>query len=260
MTAVTVTTMASDVFRVDGRVAVVTGASSGLGERFAQVLAANGAHVVAAARRVDRLDELAAEYPTVVAHQADLADAEQRVALMASVIERFGRVDVLVNNAGYGTPQPAVDEPIEHFRANLEINLVAVFELARLAARSMIEQGSGSIINISSILGLVASSPIPNGSYSASKGGVVNLTRELGCQWARSGVRVNAIAPGFFPSEANAELVAGTPAHDYVLRNCPMRRMGEPSELDGVLLFLASDASTYCTGQVLTIDGGWTAR
>jgi NAD(P)-dependent dehydrogenase (short-subunit alcohol dehydrogenase family) len=142
----------------------------------------------------------------------------------------------------------------------LEVNLVGLFELSRLAAARMIEAGGGSIINIASILGLVASSPIPNAAYCASKGAVINLTRELGCQWARQGVRVNAIAPGYFPSESSQPMIDDPRASDFVKRNCPMARFGEVHELDGVLLFLASDASTYCTGQVLTIDGGWTAR
>jgi NAD(P)-dependent dehydrogenase (short-subunit alcohol dehydrogenase family) len=251
---------AAEVFSVRDRVCVVTGASSGLGERFTRVLAANGAHVVAVARRLDRLQALAGECPNVVAEQADLAIEEQRGALIDAVVERFGRVDVLVNNAGYGKPARSVDEPMDDFRAIIELNLIAVFELARLAARPMIAQGGGSIINIASILGMVSSTPIPNASYAASKGGVINLTRELGCQWARKGVRVNAIAPGYFPSEATDAMGPGTPGGDIILANCPMQRLGAVHELDGILLFLASDASSYCTGQVLTIDGGWTAR
>jgi NAD(P)-dependent dehydrogenase (short-subunit alcohol dehydrogenase family) len=250
----------AEVFSVQDRVCVVTGASSGLGERFARVLAANGAQVVAVARRLDRLEALAAELPNVIPEQADLAVDGQRSSLIDAVVERFGRIDVLVNNAGYGKPAPSVSEPMDDFRAVLELNLMAVFELSRLAARGMIARRNGSIINIASILGMVSSLPIPNASYAASKGGVINLTRELGCQWAKHGVRVNAMAPGFFPAESTEGMAPGTPAGDFVINGCPMRRFGEPHELDGILLFLASDASTYCTGQVLTIDGGWTAR
>jgi NAD(P)-dependent dehydrogenase (short-subunit alcohol dehydrogenase family) len=224
------------------------------------VLATNGANVLAVARRVDRLGALADEFPNVVAHQADLADGGSRPGVIAAAVERFGRIDALVNNAGYGNPSPSVDESMDDFRGVIELNLVAVFELSRLAARHMIVQGSGSIINIASVLGLVASTPIPNASYAASKGGVVNLTRELGCQWARSGVRVNAIAPGFFPSESAGTLEPGTPLAEHVKKNTPAGRPGREHELDGVLLYLASDASTYCTGQTLTVDGGWTAR
>ena len=248
--------LTADIFSVAGRTAVVTGASSGLGERFARVLAANGASVLAVARRTDRLDALASEVEGITPFPADVSVEAERARIIDAALGQFGRLDVLVNNAGYGNPARALDEPVPDFRAVLEVNLVAVFELARLAAASMIEQGSGSIINIASILGLVASTPIPNASYSASKGAVVNLTRELGCQWARKGVRVNALAPGFFPTESTAGMEGG----DFVAAQCPMARMGEPHELDGALLFLASGASSYCTGQVFTIDGGWTAR
>jgi NAD(P)-dependent dehydrogenase (short-subunit alcohol dehydrogenase family) len=248
-----------DIFSVKGRVAVVTGASSGLGERFARVLANAGAQVVAAARRDDRLDALASEVPGIVPHRADLSRDDDRAALVQAAVERYGRIDVLVNNAGFGVAAPALDETMSAFRDAIELNLIAVFELSRLAAGHMIAGSGGSIINIASIIGMVASAPIPNASYAASKGGVINLTRELGCQWARQGVRVNAIAPGYFPSEATAPM-EGTSASAFVVRNCPMGRFGKPDELDGALLFLASDASSFCTGSVLAVDGGWTAR
>jgi NAD(P)-dependent dehydrogenase (short-subunit alcohol dehydrogenase family) len=249
-----------DLFSVDGLVAVVTGASSGLGERFARVLAHNGALVVATARRRERLDALAAEIAGITPLAADLGVEADRTALVDRIMERFGRIDVLVNNAGTGTSRRAVDEPIADFRSVLEVNIVALFELSRLAAGHMIPAGGGSIVNLSSIFGLVASSPIPNGSYCASKGAVISLTRELACQWARDRVRVNALAPGFFPSEAMADMIADPEATTFMKRNCPMGRYGTVGELDGALLFLASAASSYCTGHVLTVDGGWTAR
>jgi len=253
-------TLAADLFSVADRAVVVTGASSGLGERFSRVLAANGARVLAVARRVDRLDALASEVPGVIPLVADLANEAQRADVVDIALERFGRVDVLVNNAGFGNPVPALAEPVDEFRGMLELNLVAAFELARLAARAMIDGGGGSIINITSILGLVAATPIPGSSYAASKGALVNLTRQLGCEWARRTVRVNAIAPGFFPTEATEGMEAGQPGGDYVLQNCPMGRFGAPHELDGIMLYLASDASSYCTGQTFVVDGGWTAR
>ncbi len=250
----------SDRFSVADKVAVVTGASSGLGERFARVLAEEGASVVATARRIERLDALASEVPGVVAVEADLMRSDDRAHLVETTLTRFGRVDIFVNNAGGGVSTAALDQRIDDLRASLEINLVAVFELCQLAGRAMIDAGSGSIINIASVLGLGSSWPFPNGAYTAAKGAVVNLTRELGCQWARDGVRVNAIAPGFFPSEGMQAMIDDERSTAVMRRNCPMGRYGEPDELDGVLLFLASDASTYCTGQIIAVDGGWTAR
>ena len=247
------------ILDLSDRVAIVTGASSGLGERFVRVLLAAGASVVAVARRADRLAALAEEDDRVLAVTADVAVPDQVDRIVPAALERFGRVDVLVNNAGLGKPAPAVTEDLTDFRYTLEVNLVGAFHLARRAAAPMLEVGSGSIVNVSSILGLVAAWPIPDASYSSSKAALVGLTRDLACQWAGKGVRVNALAPGFFPSEGTVEMTDEASAR-YLKTGCPMRRMGRPEELDGALLFLASGASSYMTGQVLTVDGGWTAH
>ena len=247
---------------LSGRVAIVTGASSGFGARFCRVLAAAGASVVAAARREERLAALAAEVPAVVPVRCDVADDDACRALVATTLERFGRVDVLVNNAGASdAPERVESEDLDHYRAVMEVNINACFVLASLVGPTMIDQRSGSVINIGSVHGQVGSSPNNQAAYVISKHAVVGLTRELSLQWARHNVRVNCIGPGYFETELTAPMFeAEDQGLGWITRNTPMRRAGIEGELDGVLLFLASDASTYCTGQVICVDGGWTAR
>jgi NAD(P)-dependent dehydrogenase (short-subunit alcohol dehydrogenase family) len=210
-------------------------------------------------RLVTLADELGER---VVPIQCDVAsDADCAALHEAALAVGDGHIDILINNAGVCSPIRAENEDPSEFRRTMDINLNGLFVLSQLAGRTMLEQRSGSIINIASILGLVAAAPIAQASYCASKGAVVNLTRELACQWAKSGVRVNAIAPGWFRSEmTNEELFGDEKSMDYVRRNCPMGRGGEDHELDGALIFLASDASSYVTGQILAVDGGWVAR
>jgi NAD(P)-dependent dehydrogenase (short-subunit alcohol dehydrogenase family) len=252
----------SQLFGLDGRVAIVTGASSGLGDRFARVLHAAGADVVVAARRMDRLDALADELgDRVLAVECDVVDEASTRRLVDATFERHGRIDVLVNNAGVGEGIAAIDEPLDHFRWTIDVNLVGLFALTQQVARHMIDAGSGSIVNIASIFGLVGSAPIKESSYCAAKGAVVNLTRALACEWARRGVRVNAIAPGWFPTEmTQEEMFDDESGLRYIETNAPMGRAGDLDELDGALLFLAGNASSYVTGQVLAVDGGWVAR
>jgi NAD(P)-dependent dehydrogenase (short-subunit alcohol dehydrogenase family) len=246
-------------FRLDGRVAVVTGASSGLGARFARVLHAAGAHVVLAARRAERLEAIAAELPRGRAVACDLTVASDVGRLVRDALAVDGCIDVLVNNAGIGTPMPAEDEPVERFREVLEVNATLTFAVTQAVGQHMLEAQRGSIINIASLLGLVSAGQIPFASYAASKGALISLTRELAAQWGRRGVRVNAIAPAWFESEMTAEMFADERSMAWVARKIPLGRAGAPHELDGVLLWLAGDASSYVTGQVIAIDGGYTA-
>lgn len=256
----------SGLFRLDGSVAVVTGASSGLGRRFARVLQGAGAAVVVAARRLDRLETLAAAVPDitpVVCDVTDPVDRDRLISRACAVAESTGRrFDVLVNNAGIGTVRPALEETIEEFTRVMEVNVSALFALSQGAARVFVDRGTpGSIVNVASMLGLVASAPITQAGYVASKSAVVGLTRELGCQWARKGVRVNALAPGWFRSEMTGDAMFGDEVSmAFLRRNTPMARGGEVDELDGALLLLASRAGSYLVGQTLIVDGGWTAR
>jgi len=247
-------------FRLDGKVVVVTGASSGLGAHFATVLHAVGAEVVLTARRVDRLESLADQLSGAHVVGADMADERDRERLVAEVLERFGRVDVLINNAGVGGAVSVENEEIDRFRSSMEVNVTALWHLSKLCSPSMIATGSGAIVNVASIFGHVGSTPVKQSHYCASKGAVVNLTRELALQWARKGIRVNALCPGWFPSEMTEGMDTDEGSRRYVAANSPIPRMGELHELDGALLLLASPAGTFLTGQSVIVDGGWTAR
>jgi len=247
----------ADLFSVAGKVALVTGASSGLGEQFATCLAERGARVVAMARREDRLKAIVEKHPDLITGVVgDVTSEDDVKRAVETAVGVGGHLDILVNNAGITSVQPAEDQGAADFQRVLEVNLVAVYRCCHHAGKVMLDQGFGSIVNLSSINALVASGLIPEAGYVASKGGVSSLTRELAAQWAARGVRVNALAPGYFPSEMTAGLFE--PEASRFFRRVPMKRGGRLDELDGPLLFLASEASTYITGHTLLVDGGWT--
>lgn len=249
-----------DLFDITSRVVIITGASSGLGAHFAGLLAQRGALVVAAARRIDRLERIAGDFSNVVAVRCDVTAEADRERLIEMAHEVGGRVDVLVNNAGIGSNVAAMEENLDMFDRVIDVNLRSSFALSVLAAREMMHSGGGSIINVSSILGIVGSVPLAQSAYGAAKGGLINLTRHLAGEWAASDIRVNSIAPGWFPSELTAEMIDDERALQWIQRNTPMRRVGQLEELNGVLLLLASDAGSFITGQTIAVDGGWTAR
>ena len=247
-----------DRFCLDGKVAVITGASSGLGVTFAQALAEAGADVVLGARRVDRLASTGALVEAAgrryVATATDVCDPDQCTALVQSGLDAFGRIDILVNNAGVATAVPATRETPEQFRSVVDINLNGAYWMAQACGRVM--QPGSSIVNIGSVLGLTTAG-LPQAAYAASKAAIVGLTRDLAQQWtARKGIRVNSLAPGFFSSEMTDQYPDGY--LEQMMWRVVAGRKGEAEELAAALLFLASDAGSYVTGQTLAVDGGLT--
>jgi NAD(P)-dependent dehydrogenase (short-subunit alcohol dehydrogenase family) len=247
-----------DRFRLDDKVAIVTGASSGLGVAFARALAEAGADLVLGARRADRLAETSALVEQTgrraIAVTTDVARPEDCQGLVEAAMAAFGRVDILVNNAGVGTAVPASRETPDQFRSVIDVNLNGCYWMAQAAGRVM--QPGSSIINISSVLGITTAG-LPQAAYAASKAGLIGLTRDLAAQWTgRKGIRVNALAPGFFDSE-----MTDAYPKDYLAATLPRvlaGRFGDPEELAAAVVFLASAAGGYVTGQVLAVDGGVT--
>jgi len=249
---------AADMFSLKGRVALVTGASSGLGTQFARALAENGAAVALVARRVDRLkalkDDIEKMGGRAIAAEADVTDRAAMARAFDAAEKAFGTVTILVNNAGIAHGGRAVEMPPEEWRKVLSINLDAVFFWAQEAARRILAANKqGAIVNIASVLGLAVSKGAV--AYAAAKAGVVQTTKALAVELAFKGVRVNAIAPGWFVTEMNDDYLTGE-AGTAIKREIPMGRFGNPGDLDGALLLLVSDAGSYITGATIVVDGG----
>ena len=255
----------SELFDIKGRVAIVTGGSRGLGLQIAEAYAELGAHLALTARRRDQLDH-AAEHlrgmgAQVEAVAGNLSDPEHARALVRRVMDTWGRIDILVNNAGATWGAPAEEHPLEAWHKVVDLNLTGTFVLTQAVANAdMIPQRRGRIINVASVAGLRGNHPRMMGTvaYNTTKGGMVNMTRALATEWARYGITVNAIAPGYFPTKMSRGTLEQ--AGELIREVTPLGRVGGPEDLKGVAVLLASDASAYMTGQVIAVDGGISAR
>jgi gluconate 5-dehydrogenase len=250
-----------ELFDLSGKTAIVTGGSRGIGKEMAEGLAEAGANLMLCARREEWLNETVAEFAgrgfTVAGKTCDVSKAYDVEALVNEAVSQFGSVDILINNAGISWGAMPEDMPLEQWQKVIDVNLTGCFLMAQAVGRQMLEQGSGSIINIASIAGLTSSANGPfYAGYVASKAGLIGLTRELAASWGRRGIRVNAIAPGFFHSRL-ADAVIDIYERS-IQENNVIPRVGNEGELKGVVVFLASDASSYITGQTIAVDGGMT--
>ena len=248
-------------FDVSGKNAIVTGASSGLGRQFALCLAEQGANVTICARRVERLEEVKKEVEAYgvkcVVCPCDVTDTAQIAKVVETTVSELGSVDILINNAAAGFATPAVECDDETWQKTMNTNVNGVFYFCREAGKVMVKQGYGRIVNIGSFHCQVTMNGVPRSGYSTAKGAVLMMSKALAAEWAKSGVTVNVLGPGYFASEMSAK-VANEAYEAGIRNNCPMGRRGNPGELNGAMLFLASDASSYVTGQLLLVDGGWT--
>lgn len=258
-------TMRKDYFNFTGRVALVTGCSTGLGVQMAHALASRGCAIVPVARREEKIKEVAAQLEAdygveTLPVRCDITDTDAVNRTVAATMERFGRIDILVNNAGTGAVTPAEDVTDEQLQGELNVDLVGSFRMARAVARqAMIPARYGRIVNIASMYGLVGNKIAPSSPYHAAKGGVINLTRALAAEWGHYGITVNAICPGYFCTPLTRDTLNTDAFREYARRTIPMERYGREGELDTATLFLASQDSSYVTGVMLPVDGGYTA-
>lgn len=251
-------------FDLTGQVAVVTGCSTGLGVQMAKALANQGANIVALARRQNLIDQVAKEISETYGVEAigvacDITSTERVEAAVKEIMDKFGRIDILINNAGTGAVAPAEDITDEQFAAEMNIDLFGTFKMAReIAKKAMIPAGYGRIINIASMYGMVGNKIAPASPYHAAKGGVVNLTRALAGEWGEKGITVNSICPGYFETPLTKETLQSEFFQNYARTMIPMARYGKEGELDSAAIFLASPMSTYVNGVILPVDGGYT--
>lgn len=250
------------LFDLHGKTALITGASSGLGVQFASALARQGADIAIAARRQEKLAEVQAKIEEIGVQcfpiKCDVTKTEDIKATVAAATEHFGKIDILVNNAGIGKFAPAEEQTDELWETMMATNLNAVYYFCREAGKQMIERKYGKIINIGSIHSTVAMTGLPLSAYCTTKGGVAMLTKALANEWAKHNITINAIGPAYFPSEMTGGVIADEGFLTLVKTYCPMGRTGKDGELDGAVVYFASDASSYTTGQLLSVDGGWT--
>ena len=251
--------MTKELFSLEGKVAVVTGGTSGIGRALSLGFADAGADVIATARRQQQVDETAAEIEKrgrkTLRITSDVADRGTLETLCAAVLERFGKVDILVNCAGIIKRTPTLDLPEADWTNILNTNLTGTLRACQVFGRNMLERGYGRIVNIASLNSFVALSEVA--AYAASKAGVASLTRSLAVEWSKKGVTVNAVAPGVFRTDLNAQLLDSTPRGQELLMRTPMGRFGKTEELVGAVLYLASDSASFVTGQILVVDGGF---
>lgn len=251
-------------FDLKGQVAIVTGCSTGLGVQMAEALANQGANIVAVARRQNLIDEVAASISAkygveAIGVRCDITDTAAVEAMVDTVMAKFGRIDILINNAGTGAVAPAEDITDDQFAQEMNIDLFGTFKMAReIAKRAMIPAGYGRIINIASMYGMVGNKIAPASPYHAAKGGVVNLTRALAGEWGEKGITVNSICPGYFETPLTKETLQSEFFQNYARTMIPMARYGKEGELDSAAIFLASPMSTYVNGVILPVDGGYT--
>ncbi len=253
-----------DLFRLDGKTAIITGGGRGLGAYTAEALSDAGANIVVCSRKLEACEQtksaIEAKGGKALAMACDITKPEDVERVVATTEETFGSIDILVNNSGATWGAPAEDMPLERFQAVIDVNIKGTFIMSQTVGKRMIARGKGGrILNVASVAGLIGGNPeyIQTIGYNASKGAVVNMTRDLATSWARYNINVNAIAPGWFPTKMSKALLEKF--SEKMLANIPLHRFGQPEEIKGVMLFLVSPASAYMTGQIVVVDGGATA-